>query len=202
MVVGITGGYCSGKSVASGVFRDFGYEVVDVDRIGYEALEARKGEVVSVFGERVLRRGGLRPGGHHGPEGMTIDRGKLGSIVFADPSERKKLEAVVHPWMIRRVKEIVRGGTKVVIDAALLIEMCLFPLCDVVLGIEVSEETAVRRGMERGGLARDEVLLRIGAQIPLKQKLQFVDKVIDNNGDIGEFKEKVRQFVEHAEKKV
>jgi dephospho-CoA kinase len=122
--------------------------------------------------------------------------------VFADPAARKKLEAIVHPWMIGRVKETIRGRRKVAIDAALLIEMCLFTLCDTVLGIEVSEETAVRRGMERGGLTREQVLLRVRAQIPLKQKLQFVDKVIDNDGDIGVFEKKVREFVESAEKKV
>jgi dephospho-CoA kinase len=197
MIVGITGGYCSGKSVASGVLRDLGYEVVDVDRIGHEALEAKRAEVVSAFGEGVLHRGGRSTPGQG-----SIDRGKLGGIVFADPSERKKLEAIVHPWMIRRVKEMIRAKPKVVIDAALLIEMCLFPLCDAVLGIEVSEETAARRGLERGGLTRDGVLLRIRSQIPLKQKIQFVDKVIENNGDIGAFEDKVREFVERVQKKV
>jgi dephospho-CoA kinase len=201
MIVGITGGYCSGKSVASGVLRDLGYEIVEVDRIGHEALEAKRDEVVSAFGKSVLSRG-ARPSPGKPTCGRSIDRGKLGDIVFADPAARKKLEAIVHPWMIGRVKETIRGRRKVAIDAALLIEMCLFTLCDTVLGIEVSEETAVRRGMERGGLTREQVLLRVRAQIPLKQKLQFVDKVIDNDGDIGVFEKKVREFVESAEKKV
>jgi dephospho-CoA kinase len=207
MIVGITGGYCSGKSVASGVLRDLGYEVVDVDRIGHEALEAKRDEVVSAFGEKVLSRGGRRAPGRP-PRGRrvsargTIDREKLGGIVFADPSARKRLEAIVHPWMIRRVKEMVRGRQRAVIDAALLIEMCLFPLCDAVIGIEASEETALRRGVERGGLTREQALLRIRSQIPLKRKMQFVDKVIDNNGDIGAFEDEVREFIERAEKKV
>ena len=202
MIVGITGGYCSGKSVASGVLRGLGYEIVEVDRIGHEALEAKMGELVSVFGETVLNGGERRSPDRSDPAGRSVDRGKLGGIVFGDPAARKKLEAIVHPWMIRRVKEMIRGKGKVVIDAALLIEMCLFTLCDAVLGIEVSEETAVRRGMERGGLTREQVLLRIRAQIPLKQKMQYVDKIIGNDGDIGAFEKKVREFADSAEKKV
>jgi dephospho-CoA kinase len=211
MIVGITGGYCSGKSVASGVMRGLGYEIVEVDRIGHEALEAKMDELVSAFGEGILNggehrsRGRSQPGrggGRNGRAERGVDRRKLGGIVFADPAARKKLEAIVHPWMIRRVKETIRGKRKVVIDAALLIEMCLFTLCDAVLGIEASEETAVRRGMERGGLTREQVLSRIRAQIPLKQKKQFVDIVIDNDEDIGAFEKKVREFAASAEKKV
>jgi dephospho-CoA kinase len=215
MIVGITGGYCSGKSVASGVMRDLGYEIVEVDRIGHEALEAKVDELVSAFGEGILSgggtrsrgrtprgRGGGRNGDRNGRAGGSVDRGRLGGIVFADPEARRKLEAIVHPWMIRRVKEEIRGKRRVVIDAALLIEMCLFTLCDTVLGIEASEETAVGRGMERGGLTREQALLRVRAQIPLKQKLQYVDKVVGNDGDIGAFKKEIREFAESAEKKV
>jgi dephospho-CoA kinase len=207
MIVGITGGYCSGKSAASGVFRDLGYEVVDVDRVGHEALEAKRDEVVSAFGAGILNRcetgprESASPGGPRSGKG-AVDRGKLGAVVFADPSEREKLEAIVHPWMIRRVREMIRGKRKVVIDAALLIEMCLFALCDRVLAIETGEEFAVARGMARGGLTREQALLRIRSQIPLKRKIQFVDKVIENNGDIGAFEKKVREYAGSVGEKV
>ena len=182
MVVGITGGFCSGKSLASGYFRERGYEIVDVDGTGYEALNAREDEVVKAFG--------------------TTDRRKLGKIVFADPSERKKLEAIVHPWMIRRVKELLAGKKKVVVDAALLVEMCLHPLCDLVVGVEAEEAATVTRGMERSRLSRGEALQRIRAQIPLKEKSHFVDIIIENNGDISAFREKVWDVIESIERKV
>jgi dephospho-CoA kinase len=206
MIVGITGGYCAGKSAASAVFRGLGYEVVDVDRIGHDALEAKRDEVAAAFGAGVLSRAAPCAADHKadgsGRGGASVDRAKLGAVVFADPSARATLEAIVHPWMIRRVKEAVRGKRRVVIDAALLVEMCLFPLCDAVLGIETGEESAVSRGMARGGLTREEALLRIRSQIPLKRKIQFVDKVIENNGDIGEFERNVREFAAGVEEKV
>ena len=103
------------------------------------------------------------------------------------------LEEIVHPAMVRRVKEIVKRERNAVIDAALLVEMRLFELCDFVLGLQVDADIASRRGMQRDGLSREEAMLRIGSQIPLKEKLQYVDKVIDNSTTVEEFLRRLRQ---------
>ena len=97
--------------------------------------------------------------------------------------------------MIERVKRIVEKEHDAVINAALLVEMDLHLLCDFVLGVQVDEEIALQRGMKRDKLSRDEAKLRIGSQIPLKEKLQYVDKVIENNGTVGEFRKRLRQIV-------
>ncbi len=187
MIVGITGNYCSGKDSASLIFADHGYSIIDVDKIGYEALEVKKDEIISAFGGEVVLDG-------------LIDRKKLGEIVFKKSEEKKKLEAIAHPWMIRRVKTLSERDKNTVINAALLVEMCLFVLCDFVLGIEIDEEIAVTRGIKRDHLSREEVVGRWRAQIPLKEKLYYVDKIIDNNGGIDDFKEKIAGVIKQIVK--
>ncbi len=187
MVVGITGNYCSGKNSACQVFAKHGYEVIDVDKIGHEALEARQREVVAAFGEEVLKDG-------------RIYRKKLGNIVFGNEEKKKKLESIVHPWMIRRVKSLTGKNENIVINAALLIEMCLFVLCDFVIGIDVEEKTALRRGISRDMIPPEEALKRLRAQIPLKEKIYYVDKIIENSGSLQEFREKIRETVDYINK--
>ena len=182
MIVGITGNYCSGKDSASRLFAEQGFAIVDVDKIGYLALEQKREELLRHFGEGVLSGGG-------------IDRKKLGAIVFADGERKRELEHIVHPWMIGRVKSMVRGRGDMVINAALLVEMCLFVLCDYVLGIDVSEETAIERGVARDSLSRGEARARLRSQIPLKEKLHYVDKIIENNGSFDEFAEEVTGLI-------
>jgi dephospho-CoA kinase len=182
MIIGITGSYCSGKDSASRLFAEHGFAVVDVDRVGYEALEVKREDVAKAFGSGVLT-------------GARVDRKKLGRIVFGDGQSRKKLESIVHPWMIRRVKALVQGNREVVINAALLVEMCLFVLCDYVLGVRVPEEEAVVRGMRRDSLSREEALSRLRSQIPLKEKIQYVDKIIENNGSFEEFADQIIELI-------
>lgn len=189
MVIGITGNYCSGKSIASSIFRNRGYRVIDVDSIGHEALEVKKEEIVSAFGEGILKNG-------------LIDRKKLGKIVFHRNTEKKRLESIVHPWMVERVKDLIKNDGDIVINAALLIEMGLHEACDFVLGIKIDKNIAVERGMARDSLSKDEALQRLGSQISLKEKLHFVDKIIDNKGSAEEFKEKVRRVIETVRSKV
>jgi len=190
MVVGITGTYCSGKNVACSMFREGGYRIIDVDGLGHQALEIKKDEVVDAFGDEILYSNG------------TVNRKKLGEFVFSNQEEKKKLEKIVHPWMIKMVQKEVKRGGDIVINAALLIEMCLFVLCDFVLWIHVKEEVCVQRAVKRDGLNHDEVIARIRSQIPLKEKLHFVDKIIDNNGTLEQFKQEVQKIIKQLRLKV
>jgi dephospho-CoA kinase len=183
MVVGVTGGYCSGKTLACSVFEASGFSSIDVDCIGHEVLEEMKDNVAREFGETVLKEG-------------RVDRKALGTAVFRSPEKKSKLEEILHPSMIRIVEKRVRGGRDSVINAALLIEMRLHRLCDFVIALQTDEEVVVQRGMKRDGISREEVLLRIGSQIPIKEKLQYVDKVIDNSGTVSELLTRVRRTME------
>jgi dephospho-CoA kinase len=183
MIIGLTGNYCSGKSTACSLFEQYGYEAIDVDLIGHEVLEDKKREIVKVFGEGILK-------------GEHINRKRLGDIVFNNHTKKQELEAIVHPEMVSRVKEIIKNKKDVVINAALLTEMGLFSLCDTVIGLEVEEEVAVKRGMARDMISREEAALRVKAQIPLKEKLHYVDKVIDNNGEKKDFEHRVNALIQ------
>ncbi len=184
MIVGITGNYCSGKDLACMIFEQEGFNVIDVDSIGHEALAAKKREIIRVFGKGVVKNG-------------EIDRKKLGAIVFSDVKQKAVLERMVHPWMIRKVREIVRTCENCVLNAALLVEMCLFPLCDYVIAVDTQWDMAVKRAVKREGLTPDEARMRLRAQKPLKGKLHFVDIVIDNSKTIPEFEFRVREVVEN-----
>ncbi len=89
-----------------------------------------------------------------------------------------------------------------VINAALLIEMGLHRICDFVLAVDISDETALERGMSRDLLSKEEAKRRIRAQIPLKEKSDFVDKIIDNNGDIKGFINSIEQIIKTIRSKV
>ena len=180
MVVGITGGYCSGKSAACALFVQKGYIHIDVDRIGHEVLEEKASEVAGLFGETVV-------------SGGRIERNALGRIVFADEKKRRRLENILHPSMVARVRQMLGGCRNAVVDAALLFEMRLFSICDFVIGIQADDEVAILRGMKRDGLSREQTLQRILSQIPLKEKLHYVDKVIENNTTIQEFRRRVSE---------
>jgi dephospho-CoA kinase len=183
MVVGITGNYCSGKDVACKLFERAGYRVIDVDGVGHEALRVKEEEIVRRFGERVL-------------SGGRIDRKKLGDVVFGHDERRRDLEKIVHPWMTRQVRNRVRGEGRWVINAALLVEMCLWVICDHVIGVSADEQLLIERAVSRDGLQREEAMKRICSQIPTKEKLQYVDTVIDNNGDIDAFRETVKSVID------
>lgn len=184
MIVGITGNYCSGKNFASLLFQKHGYTLIDVDKIGHEVLVSKQDEIIYTFGEKILKDG-------------LVDRKSLGRIIFNNCEEKKRLESIVHPQMIKRIKEIIKKERDVVINAALLVEMCLFVLCDFVIGISAHNEVAVMRAMARDKISREDVERRLKSQIPLKEKLHFVDKVIDNNGNKKEFKRRVEETIEN-----
>jgi dephospho-CoA kinase len=182
MIVGITGNYCSGKDTATALFEEHGFGVIDVDRIGHEALALKKEEILRAFGKGVLTGG-------------AVDRRKLGSIVFESQEGRRKLERIVHPWMTREVKRRVSDGGRWVINAALLVEMCLWVLCDYVIAVTADEQKLIERAAARDDVSRKEALRRIRAQIPTQEKLHFVDKEIDNNGELEPFLHELRTVI-------
>lgn len=154
MVVGVAGKYCAGKSTVSALLEVHGYHPVDVDALGHEALKREKSAVVAHFGEEIVS-----------PDG-SVDRGRLGRIVFADRAARSKLEAIVHPVMRQMTRERVAaaGRQKVVINAAILFEMRLDELCDKVLWVTAPLLVRMRRARRRDGMSLRRLLARLRAQ--------------------------------------
>jgi dephospho-CoA kinase len=177
--VGLTGGLATGKSLVAGELGRLGCFVIYADKLGHEVM--RPGgpayqPIVDVFGPDILQKNGL------------IDRQRLGAIVFADPLKLAQLNAIVHPAVFARENELAaeaadrNPGAIVVIEAAILIETGRYRALDRLIVTVCPEETQIARSMKRDGLSREEVVKRIERQLPLREKLQYADYVIDTGG--------------------
>jgi dephospho-CoA kinase len=179
LLVGLTGGIASGKSLACRIFRELGAHIVDADQLSRDVVRpfspAWK-EVVEAFGEEILSRD------------SEIDRPRLAEIIFADEERRRRLETILHPRIAdetaRRVEELKKKYPDgiIIVDAALMIEVEMHENFEKLVVVFVDEETQARRLMERDLLGKADAYRRINAQMPLTRKIEFADYVIDNNG--------------------
>jgi dephospho-CoA kinase len=179
LLVGLTGGIASGKSLACRYFRELGAHIVDADQLAREVVQpfspAWK-EVVEAFGDGILA------------EDSQIDRPRLAEIIFADEEKRRLLERILHPRIAdetsRQVRELEQAHPEgiIIVDAALMIEVEQHENFEKLIVVFVDEETQARRLMERDLLGKADAYQRIEAQMPLTQKIEFADFVIDNNG--------------------
>ena len=182
LVVGLTGGICSGKSTVAGVFEKLGAVVLDADQIAHE-LQA-PGQplfetIVQAFGREVVGEDG------------RIDRKRLGAIVFADPQARARLEEIMHPAIIaeceRRIQQAAASGATVcLLDAALLIESGRHARFDRIILVEASEAVQLQRLVARMGIGRDEAMRRLRSQMPREEKRRHAHFVIENGGPLEE----------------
>ncbi|MEX2973420.1 dephospho-CoA kinase [Streptomyces sp. C184] len=184
--VGLTGGIGAGKSEVSRLLASYGAVIVDADKIAREVVEPGTpglAAVVEEFGDGVLA-----------PDG-TLDRPKLGGIVFADPEKLKVLNAIVHPLVGARSAELeaAAGPDAVVVhDVPLLTENGLAPLYDLVVVVDAAPQTQLDRLVRLRGMAEDEAKSRMAAQATREQRLAVADLVIDNNGPLEALEPQVR----------
>ena len=181
--VGLTGGIACGKSTVARLFAERGAFHIDFDRLAHAVVEPDQPawqQIVDYFGSEILH-----------PD-RTIDRTKLGAIVFKDKGKRAKLNSIVHPavfaaWCCRtqEIKEI-KPDAIILSDAPLLIEEGMQPLFDLVMLIYVSEEEQADRLMKRNGLSREEAMRRLKSQMPIDDKLPLAQIVIRNQGTLEE----------------
>lgn len=176
--VGLTGGIGAGKSEVSRLLASYGAVVVDADAIAREVVEPGTpglAAVVAEFGEDVLASDG------------TLNRPRLGAIVFADPARLAALNAIVHPLVGSRSAELeaAAGPEAIVVhDVPLLTENGLAPLYDVVVVVDVSPATQIDRLVRLRGMTEDEVRSRMAAQADREERLAVADIVIDNDGPL------------------
>ena len=191
-VIGLTGGIGTGKSEVSRILRGFGAEIIDTDQIGHEVyLPGTAGfrEVVKNFGDEVVADNG------------TIDRHKLGAIVFDDPQRLSLLNAIDHPQIQERVDSKLiaaenLGVQVTVVESALLLdsyslrETWANKINEVWL-VTAQQKTAISRVQRRTGLDKEAIHARIRSQITDDGRLKYADGVIDNNGTLGELRKTV-----------
>lgn len=177
VVLGLTGGIGSGKSTAAEVFKKLDVPVIESDRISREAVEKGKPawrEIIAHFGRGILCADG------------SLDRRKLGEIVFADLREKKVLEKIVHPRVSREIKRRLaamkkKGRPLVVVDIPLLFEAGLEGLVDKTVVVWAPKQVCRTRVQNRDRLSAKETEARIRAQLPLAKKAQRADYVLDNS---------------------
>jgi dephospho-CoA kinase len=179
-VFGLTGNIGSGKSAVAAMLREAGIPVLDADRISKEVMTGggrAYDAVVQAFGRGIVRDDG------------SIDRKRLGEIVFADPASRERLEKITHPAIFEAMKEAIAGIEReghraAVVEATLIHESGRKGLFEAVITVTCGRETAISRLAARDGMSRREAEARLRAQMPVDRKAGASDYVIDNSGDI------------------
>ena len=178
-ILGLTGGIGSGKSTASQILAELGAVVIDADRVGHDAYRpgsAGWNRVVAQFGRDVLAADG------------TIDRKRLGAIVFADPVQLARLNAIVHPLIrdaigARIAAERAAGhAPAIVVEAALLVEANWDALVDEVWLVTADRTAVEARLMAQRGLDPGAIAARVRAQIDDAERAARADVIIDNSG--------------------
>jgi dephospho-CoA kinase len=190
MHVGLTGGVASGKSTVAAILEELGALVIDADVLAREVVEPGTpglAAVVKAFGPEVLDAKG------------ALDRARLGSTVFADPSRRADLEAIIHPLVRARAHEIERAapaGVLVVQDIPLLVETGQAGAFDAVLVVDVPEDLQVERAVRGRGWTEEQARSRVAAQAARADRLAAATHVIDNSGTHEDLRQRVTEVFE------
>ncbi len=201
LIIGLTGGIASGKSVITKALqKEPGIVVVDADRLAWETYKpgtAVYKKLFGHFGKKILNKSG------------EIDRRQLGRIVFNDERERQFLNAVVHPAVVKKLRELAEkyeaeGFELMIVEAALLLESEHVDrrFFDCFVAVKVEPEEQIRRLMARDGIGRQQALNKIKTQAPQEEKLKRADYVIDSSGSPKDTIARARKLFEQLRKKL
>lgn len=192
-LVGLTGGIASGKSTVSSIFQEYGIKIIDSDIVARKVVEPGTSawkKIQKEFGSNIIL-----------PNGM-IDRQELGKIIFSNSELRKKLNSITHPEIYKEIfwnclKMFLQGHQFIIVELPLLYESGkMTKYIHKVIVVSCSENQQLRRLMMRNGFSEFDSLQRINAQMPLKDKCQMADFIIDNCGTYEETKQQVKEIVE------
>jgi dephospho-CoA kinase len=175
--IGISGGIAAGKSLLVRLLRERGFTVHEADRLGHGLLQLPEliASLVASFGDGILESNG------------SIDRSRLGAIVFADPKARERLNALVFPYLHQMIRQVLsKGQEKVVfLEAALIHDWGIEADFDEVWLVWADDTVRISRIVSRDGLSREEARLRLDAQLPQAVTRKRADRLFENNGSAG-----------------
>jgi dephospho-CoA kinase len=183
--VGVTGGIGSGKSSAAALFAELGAGVVDTDDIAHEITRpggAAMQEIATAFGAKSVAADG------------SLNRKAMREIVFADPSQRKILEGILHPMIRAEARRRVTASAApyVMLVVPLLLESAGYPdLVQRILVIDCDESVQISRTIQRSGLSAEAVRAIMAVQLPRQQRLARADDVLHNDGDFPALRQQV-----------
>lgn len=178
--VGLTGGIACGKTVVRRLLAERGAYTIDADSIVHELLgpdTELSRQIAEHFGTDVLARDG------------SVDRARLGKLVFDDPDIRRRLNELVHPRVIEEQERLLseaeaRAEPLAVVDAALMIEVGTYRKCDFLIVVHCPRRLQIERLLARDHLTEEEAVRRVDAQMPVEEKKQYADYVIDTSGTL------------------
>ena len=190
--LGLTGGIASGKSTADEFFKKKKIPIIDSDLIAHKIMEIGQNgykAVVDYFGTDILN------------DDQTINRRKLGGIVFNDKAKLKKLNELTHPLVHQEIKQQMaryhaNQEKLVVIDVPLLFESGFESLCNGVLVISITPELQIERLMKRNDFTEKEAIARISNQMPLSEKEKRATYVVANTGTIDDLEKKLSDLLQ------
>jgi len=188
LVVGLTGGIGSGKSLAAQFFAELGALVIDADQLARDAIERGSegfDELVATFGDSILNNG-------------LVDRRTLGELVFRDSEAKKKLEGIIHPIVRREFEEAVQSLEKdqvLIYEIPLLFETKAMERFDYIVTVEADMQLRKDRLLKKG-LRNSEIESRIAAQASREERMSIADQVFENNGNEDELLRSVENLWE------
>ena len=190
MVVGITGGLATGKSLVMGILRDFGATTFSADEAARAVLQPAGpivAEVVEAFGSEMIGASG------------TVDRARLGRLVFADAEARRRLNQIMHPPIIRLLRAQIDAaqldlptGTVVAVEVPLLFETHLETWFERIIVVSASEAVQIARLCARNGFDESEARRRLAAQWPMALKVARADIVLSNDQPVTALRDAVK----------
>jgi len=193
LIVGLTGGIGGGKSTVALMFKDLGAKIVDADKLGHSVILPHRPaweRIARLFGKDILRND------------LTIDREQLSKIVFTNQTLLKKINEITHPEIIKLIKKeinLAKNKTDsqeeiLIIDAALIYEAKIDGLMNKIIVVYIDEDEQIKRLIKRNNLSKDEALQRIKSQMPMKEKAEMADYVIDNSNSLDKTREQVEKI--------
>ncbi|KAJ7499658.1 dephospho-CoA kinase-domain-containing protein [Mycena latifolia] len=196
LVVGLTGGIATGKSAVSNLLKGRHIPVVDADILARQVVEPGTpalAKIAAFFGPEILQSDG------------TLDRKKLGSVIFNDEVKRRKLNSIVHPAVRRAMLRGVlghwlRGSKYCIVDVPLLIEGGLWKWVGKVVVVYCSADLQLERLMKRDASSCEDASSRLNSQLAIAEKVQYADRLIDNSGSLDDLEAHVNSLVQDLEK--
>ena len=192
MLIGLTGGIATGKSTATKLFEQHGIPVVDADVVSRQMVE--KGseglqKIVNHFGKTILNEDG------------TLNRKKLGELIFNDSSLRQQLNHILHPLireeMNRQTMHLLKTNQHVIQDIPLLFENKLEQHFDLVIVVYIDHHEQIKRLQQRDGISYEAALSKVKSQAPIEDKKALAGIVINNHGTIDALEEQVKEIIQN-----
>lgn len=192
IIIGLTGMSGAGKSTACRLFSELGYDVIDCDKVSRDVVEKGRPalrEIADEFGREYINEGG------------TLNRRKLGSLVFSDSDKRLKLNSIIYPYIIDEVMRTVNhlvdnGSDRILIDAPTLFESGLDSACDYIVSVVADIDDCIGRITARDNITEKQAKDRLSSQFSAEFYDERSDYCVKNDGSVDDLKRKIREISE------